>query len=136
MKAKFLAFAMMLCVCVSVLAEDGAKIQFKSKSVNIGVVTKDAPRSTAVFEFQNTGGAPLTITNVRLSCSCLTAKYPDKPVKPGAKGEIRVTYDASDKTEAEEIYKSIYVDCNGTPARVLLSVKGTYTAEKAPKKSK
>ncbi|MBN2440146.1 MAG: DUF1573 domain-containing protein [Spirochaetales bacterium] len=40
------------------------------------------------FFFSNTGTAPLRITELNVSCSCVVVKYYDKIVKPGKRGKI------------------------------------------------
>ncbi|MBQ8674386.1 MAG: DUF1573 domain-containing protein [Bacteroides sp.] len=44
------------------------------------------------FQFTNTGSEPLVIKQVITGCGCTSAKWSDKPYKPGAKGTIRITY--------------------------------------------
>ena len=43
------------------------------------------------FTFTNDGTAPLVVTRVITSCSCLKASFPKRPVPPGGQGVIRIT---------------------------------------------
>ncbi len=47
-----------------------------------------------VFQYKNTGDAPLTLETVRTTCGCTAAEWTEGPVAPGASGEISVEYDA------------------------------------------
>ena len=75
---------------LSVNAQDtAAKIEFKSETVDYGEIAKGSD-GIRVFEFTNTGNAPLVITNVKSSCGCTVPKKPTAPIAPGEKGEIEV----------------------------------------------
>ena len=43
---------------------------------------------TAKFTIKNTGEYPLVLGEVKGSCSCTVAEYPDDPIPPGETGEI------------------------------------------------
>src|SRR5262249_57251018 len=69
----------------------GPRIAFDSERQEIGSVA--APESTtARFHFSNIGTAPLRISNVDISCGCLSPEFP-QVVAPGAEGEIRVRFE-------------------------------------------
>lgn len=59
--------------------------------VDVGQVVRGEDFS-ATFEIQNTGTAPLEITEVRPTCGCTVADY-DETIAPGATGRIRATVD-------------------------------------------
>lgn len=46
------------------------------------------------FVFQNTGTADLIIKEVTTSCGCTAALLSDNVIRPGEKGEIKVSYDS------------------------------------------
>jgi hypothetical protein len=105
--------------------EVAAKIEFKTETVDYGEITKGAD-GIRVFEFTNTGKAPLIISDVRSSCGCTIPKKPDAPIMPGKTGEIQVKYDTN---RVGPIRKAITVISNAdTPTKVLKikgEVKGT-----------
>lgn len=110
----------------SLTAQDvAAKIEFKTETVDYGEITKGAD-GIRVFEFTNTGKAPLIISDVRSSCGCTIPKKPDAPIMPGKTGEIQVKYDTN---RVGPIRKAITVISNAdTPTKVLKikgEVKGT-----------
>ncbi|MFT5738540.1 MAG: hypothetical protein ACJAU2_000451 [Maribacter sp.] len=112
----------------SLAAQDvTAKIEFKTETVDYGEITKGAD-GIRVFEFTNTGKAPLIISDVRSSCGCTIPKKPEDPIMPGKTGEIQVKYDTN---RVGPIRKAITVISNAdTPTKVLKikgEVKGTGT---------
>ncbi len=112
----------------SLAAQDvAAKIEFKTETVDYGEITKGSD-GIRVFEFTNTGKAPLIISDVRSSCGCTIPKKPEDPIMPGKTGEIQVKYDTN---RVGPIRKAITVISNAdTPTKVLKikgEVKGTGT---------
>jgi hypothetical protein len=47
------------------------------------------------FEFVNKGKTELKLDNVQASCGCTTPEWSKEPVAPGAKGTIKVGYNAA-----------------------------------------
>jgi hypothetical protein len=50
-----------------------------------------------VFEFTNTGTAPLVFQNVLTTCGCTVPEWPKSPILPGSMGKIRIVFDSSGK---------------------------------------
>lgn len=106
---------------VSVYAQEKvAKIQFKTDVIDYGTIEKGA-NGVRVFEFTNTGTAPLIITRVTSTCGCTIPKKPEKPILPGEKGEIEVKYDTQ---LVNPIRKTITVVSNADTPIVALKIKG------------
>jgi hypothetical protein len=74
-----------------------------------------------VFEFTNTGDAPLIISNVTSSCGCTIPKKPDGPILPGKTGQIEVKYDTN---RVNPIRKTITVISNADTPTIALKIKG------------
>lgn len=100
--------------------EKVAKIEFKETTIDYGVIEKGAD-GVRVFEFTNTGDAPLIITDVKSSCGCTVPKKPDGPIAPGKTGEISVKYDTN---RVNPIRKTITVLSNAETPTVALKIKG------------
>jgi len=67
-------------ISFSINAQDKvAKIEFKETTIDYGTIEKGAD-GVRVFEFTNTGNAPLIISNVKSSCGCTVPKKPDGPI--------------------------------------------------------
>ncbi len=97
-----------------------AKIEFKTETVDYGEIAKGAD-GVRVFEFTNTGKAPLIISDVRSSCGCTIPKKPDAPIMPGKTGEIQVKYDTN---RVGPIRKAITVISNADTPTKVLKIKG------------
>ena len=119
---KVLFFAI---VMMSGLSFSQAKIEFKAKddTIDYGTISKDVDSGVRVFEFTNTGDAPLIITNVQSTCGCTVPSKPAEPIMPGKTGEISVKYNMN----PGPIRKTITVESNAVNVeggRVALKIKG------------
>ncbi|MGB7393121.1 MAG: DUF1573 domain-containing protein [Pricia sp.] len=104
--------------------EKAAKIEFKSETVDYGEITKGAD-GVRVFEFTNTGDAPLIVSKVSSSCGCTIPKKPEDPILPGKTGEIQVKYDTN---RVGPIRKAITVISNAETPTKVLKIKGEVKA--------
>lgn len=113
----------------SASAQKGAKIEFKDQdnTIDYGTVTKETDNGIRVFEFTNTGDAPLIITNVQSTCGCTVPSKPKEPIMPGKTGQIEVKYNMN----PGPIRKTITVESNAVNyegGKVPLKIKGTVVA--------
>lgn len=97
-----------------------AKIEFKTDVIDYGTIDKGSD-GVRVFEFTNTGNAPLIISNVKSTCGCTVPKKPKGPILPGETGEIEVKYDTN---RVNPIRKTITVTSNAETPTVALKIKG------------
>ena len=97
-----------------------AKIEFKSDTIDYGTIEKGS-NGVRVFEFTNTGNAPLIISKVTSSCGCTIPKKPEAPILPGKTGEIEVKYDTN---RVSPIRKTITVISNADTPTIALKIKG------------
>ncbi len=100
--------------------EKVAKIEFKTDTIDYGTIEKGA-NGVRVFEFTNTGNAPLIISDVKSTCGCTVPKKPEGPIMPGQTGEISVKYDTN---RVNPIRKTITVTSNADTPTVALKIKG------------
>ena len=77
----------------------------------------------------NTGNTPLVIKQAIASCGCTVPSYTKKPIEPGEKGEIKVTYSGRGTFPAR-FKKTITVRTNGVNETVRLYIVGEMTEEK------
>lgn len=119
---KLLGFVVVLIISTATYAQKGARIEFKSDTIDYGTVSK-ADNGVRVFEFTNTGDAPLTIKNVQ-STAGVTATKPSGAIQPGQSGRIELKYNM----HPGPIRKTVTVESNAvnTPV-VALKLKGTVT---------
>lgn len=84
-----LLFVLFLTATVS-----AQEFKFEKETIDYGKITKGS-EGKRKFVFTNIGDAPLIIQRVQSSCGCTVPKKPEKPVMPGEKGEIEVSYDTN-----------------------------------------
>nr|WP_315187515.1 DUF1573 domain-containing protein [uncultured Flavobacterium sp.] len=106
-------------------AQSGPKIEFlaKDNTIDYGKVSKSNDNGIRIFEFKNTGDAPLIITEVLSTCGCTVPTKPNEPIMPGKIGKIEVKYNMA----PGPIRKTITVESNAVnyeSGRVALKIKG------------
>ena len=119
---KLVAILFVSLMSLGLYAQDKkvAKIEFKTEIIDYGTIEKGAD-GVRVFEFTNTGNAPLIISNVKSTCGCTVPKKPKGPIMPGETGEIEVKYDTK---RVNPIRKTITVISNAERPTVALKIKG------------
>lgn len=105
-------------------AENYAEIEFDTLRYDFGKFSKDDPVVECAFTFTNVGTAPLIIHTAMASCGCTVPTFTKKPVKPGEKGVINVTYDGTGKFPGH-FQKTISVRSNAVSQLVRLTIEGT-----------
>ncbi|WP_445955887.1 DUF1573 domain-containing protein [Yeosuana sp.] len=118
---KIITFLCIGLIIFSVNAQEKtAKINFKSDTIDYGTIEKGSD-GVRVFEFTNTGDAPLIVSKVTSSCGCTVPKWSKDPILPGKTGEIQVKYDTN---RVNPIRKTITVISNADTPTVALKIKG------------
>ncbi len=122
--------ALMLCSMTALMAQKPAQIKFDKTTHDFGTFPESEPKVTCVFTYTNVGEQPLVINQAIASCGCTVPEYTKTPVKPGEKGEIKVTYNGTGKFPGY-FKKSITVRTNGSVEMTRLYIEGNMTeAEK------
>lgn len=96
------------------------KLQVIDKEIDCGKVEYNKP-VTATFKMKNKGGRKLIISDVRVSCGCISADYPKNEISSGEDFELKVTYDAR---QMGHFFKEACIYSNGTKEPVYISMKG------------
>lgn len=122
---KIIFTAFIALFTVSIYAQKGPKIVFKAvdNTIDYGKIYKGEDDGVRVFEFTNTGDAPLIITNVQSTCGCTVPSKPKEPIMPGKSDKIEVKYNMA----LGPIRKSITVESNAVNyegGKVHLKIKG------------
>src|SRR5574344_1909381 len=104
-----------------------AEITFDKTLHNFGTFSESQPVVSCTFTFKNTGDAPLIINQAIATCGCTVPSYTDKPVLPGQKGEIKVTYSGKGRYPGK-FKKIITVRSNAKTRLVRLNIEGEMTA--------
>lgn len=99
----------------------GAVLEWKATEQNVGEIPQGTPKQV-VFEFTNTGTAPLIIANVRTSCGCTASDWKREPILPGQSSEIKATYNAAG---IGNFSKTVTIMSNASTPSVVLKLQGT-----------
>lgn len=76
--------------------KNGAIISWEKKAHDFGNIVQ-GDKVEHIFYFTNTGNEPLIVSNVQVSCTCTTLKWPRDPIPPGGNGEITVSFNSTGK---------------------------------------
>lgn len=118
---KLIAIAIFVFAGFAVQAQEKAKIEFKSEVIDYGEIAKGSD-GVRVFEFTNTGTAPLIITDATSSCGCTVPEKPKDPIAPGETGQLKVKYNTN---IVGPIRKTITVYSNADVPAKSIKIKGT-----------
>lgn len=110
----------------------GARLTLDAYVHDFGDVPRRGGDLVCEFSFTNEGTAPLVLTRVVTTCSCLKVHYAKRPVAPGARGSIRVVYEPQ-KSEPGVFNKVIQIYSNSTAGRAVVTVQGNSLEEEAIK---
>lgn len=95
-------------------------IRFEQESVDMG--TFDWEQEQVVyFVLLNTGKEYLVINDATTSCGCITVEYPQEPIRPGRKINLKVKYKAD---YPEHFNKTLRVHCNAKSSPFQLKISG------------
>ncbi|CAM3577970.1 DUF1573 domain-containing protein [Flavobacterium gelidilacus] len=104
-----------------------SELKWENDMHDFGTLSQGKP-ATYEFTFTNTTKETILITNVRPSCGCTAANYTKTPIKPGEKGMVAATYNAS---AAGAFTKSITVTTSDSDLPKSLTIKGKVDAAPA-----
>jgi hypothetical protein len=102
-----------------------SRIAFEKLQHNFGTFKEELGVQTVAFNFKNDGAVPLILNNVQASCGCTTPEWTREPIAPGAKGVIKVSYDARNRPGV--FNKTIRVSSNAENSDVVLTILGEVT---------
>ena len=129
MKKMIFTLLMLFVGVAGVMAQKPAQIKFDKLTHDFGTFSESNPKVTCSFSFTNVGEEPLIINQAIASCGCTVPEYTKEPVKPGEKGEIKVTYNGAGKFPGH-FKKSITVRTNGSVEMTRLYIEGDMTEAK------
>ena len=103
--------------------QEGAlpELSFETLRYNFGDITQGETVSHQ-FVFTNTGEGDLIISNAKGSCGCTVPKWPKKPIAPGEKAEIKVTFNSSGREGKQK--KTVTLVTNAIPNTKVLTISG------------
>ena len=98
-KHLFLIITLLFIASTLSFAEKGPRISFTTDQYDFGNVLQGKTVEYS-FHFENKGTEDLWIKEVTTSCGCTAALVSANTVKPGEKGEIKVSYDSQGRAGA------------------------------------
>lgn len=99
-----------------------ATIAADSTAYDFGDIVEKDGKVSHTFRIENTGDAPLVITNVIAACGCTEPEWTKSPIAAGKTGKVTVTYNPDKRPGAFE--KTIRVYSNGSEGSFILTIKG------------
>ena len=102
-------------------ATNAPVIKFEKETHDFGKI-KTGDKVTYEFKFTNTGKSPLIIKDAIATCGCTKPEWPQKPIQPGEKGAIKVTFNSAGKIGLQD--KQITVTANTNPAQTMVHLIG------------
>jgi len=102
------------------IGSNAQEFKFENETIDYGKIAKGS-EGLRVFEFTNIGDAPLIVKQIKSTCGCAIPQKPEKPIMPGEKGSISVSYDTK---RLGKFSKAITVFSNAKQERKLLKIKG------------
>ena len=126
---KLYVFLALVFIGTGMTAQD---FKFEKDVINYGQVEQNS-NGERTFVFTNIGKAPLIIKNVQSTCGCTVPKKPEKPIMPGEKGEIKVSYDTK---RLGGFSKSIIIYSNALAGRKVIKIRGSVMKPEAVKLEK
>ncbi|MEQ8241532.1 MAG: DUF1573 domain-containing protein [Cyclobacteriaceae bacterium] len=95
----------------------GPKIAFSETTYEFGDITQ-GDRVEHVFEFTNSGTAPLVLASVRTTCGCTATDWKKDPIAPGEKSSITVKFNSAGKIGVQNKVVTIMSNAVNNPERV------------------
>ena len=129
MKKIMLMMVMLLGALTMTMAQNApkqAEIKFDKLPHDFGPISATAPVQKCTFTFTNVGDAPLVIIQAVASCGCTVPQYSKKPIMPGEKGSITVTFNSRGQFPSH-FKKTVTVRSNGKIEMTRLYIEGTIT---------
>ena len=133
MKMKYLYLFAALMLIVSACGGDNAAIVGNKTTMTVdpvfdgGKVLKGEVIN-AKFTVKNTGKYPLIISDVKGSCSCTVAEFPEDPIAPGDKGVI-LAYVKTVDAGTGPLNKSVRIVSNTDPSITQVMIKADVIAK-------
>lgn len=123
MKRFFIIVYTLIIMAVSIVAQP--RFTSNTEMYNFGQIGWKHP-VTAQYIITNTGNRPLVLTEVEPDCACTVAQWTQKPIAPGKKGTVEVTFDAK---ALGHFQKSVAIYTNEQSNPVYLRFNGEVVME-------
>lgn len=120
-------FVLAVATALNVAAKGDDLLKFEETTYDFGTIKESDQPVVHEYEFVNTADEPVAVLSVSTECGCTHPEYPVKPLAPGEKGKIKVTFTPAG--QGGEVNKDIKVRYRGAKApaskRLTLRLRGT-----------
>lgn len=100
------------------------EMTFEEREYDFGTI-EQGTNVEHVFEFKNTGRAPLVITNATATCGCTTPDVPkNEPIAPGETRQMTVKFNGSGQGQ---VTKTVTISANTESGTEKLQIKAFVT---------
>ncbi len=119
---RIILFTLAAVLCqLAIMAQP--KAEFKVISHDFGTIKESKGPVKCTFEFKNIGDQPLIIIDAVASCGCTKPSFTAKPIKPGKKGKVEVSFNPTGRNGT--FRKTIKVKTNCPDKVSSLTITGT-----------
>ena len=98
---------------------NGHKISFVEEKFEFGDIVQGTVVEH-VFEFTNTGTAPLILQDVRTTCGCTVPVWPREPIPAGEKSKLTVKFNSTGKVGVQNKVITILSNAVNQSSRVMI----------------
>ncbi len=106
-----------------------SQLKWETDTHEFGTIEQGKPVSYE-FTFTNTTNKDVTLTNVKASCGCTATNYTKTAIKPGEKGTVTATYNASAGGAFHKTVTVMTSEENSAPK--IITIKGTVKVNEVP----
>ena len=107
---------------------NGPEMKITESTHDFGNIKEANGSVSYEFEFVNSGDEPLIILSAKTSCGCTVPSYPKKPIKPGEKDKIKVTYNPAGRPG--EFHKEVRIKTNAKSKTSVVKISGVVIPKK------
>lgn len=135
MKRRFSIILVALCAaCCAAVAQKSDErrlpaIKFDTIEYDFGTIKESDGPVTHTFVYTNTGTAPLAVMSVTVNCGCTTREYTKKPVSPGKKGHVTLSFSPRGYKGAFTKTATVTTNVKGKDKKIILKFTGNVLPE-------
>ena len=73
------------------------------------------------FKFENTGKAPLILTNIGTTCGCTAPEWTREPIGPGETGEIVISFNSTGKSGIQNKVITVFSNASNPQEKIKIT---------------